>query len=139
MVGKNIFSLLDIFFFNNPYFSLSKVDNNSYYLALVEPTSSHPLQATDDQERHYGKVDMDTKYADVNDDNVKSGDIANTLATIKYDSENVNSVSVDKKDITKLGDIVAKFTSSHPQVQEYFSPQGAQPKQPAYTYGKHLF
>ena len=66
-------------------FSLSGVDNNSYYLVLAEPTSSHPLQATDDQERHYGKVDMDTKYADVNDDNVKSGDIANTLTTIKYD------------------------------------------------------
>ena len=76
---------------------------------------------------------MDTKYADVKENNVKSSDIANTLATIKYDGETVNSESVDKKDNTKLGDIVAKFTSS----QEYLSSEGAQHEQPTYSYGKH--
>ena len=68
---------------------MSGVENNSYYLALVEPTSSQPLKANGDQERHYGKVDMDTKYPDVNDDNddnVESSDIAKTLATIKFNS-----------------------------------------------------
>ena len=103
----------------------------------MEPTLSQTLRANDDQERMYGKVDMDTKYPDVNDNNVKSGDIANTLASIKYDGENFNSVSVYKKDITKLGDIVAKISSSQTQVQEYFSPEGAQTKQASYSYGKH--
>ena len=91
----------------------------------MEPTSSHPLQdnfqPNDDQENNYGKVDMVNKYHDVNDNNVKSGDIANTLATIKSDGETVNGLSVDKKDITKLGDIISKLTSSQPQVQEYCS------------------
>ena len=89
------------------------MENNSYYLALVEPTSSQPLQVNfqpnDDQEKNYGKVDMVNKYHDVNDNNVKSGNIAKTLATIKYDGETVNSVSDDKKGITKLGDIVSKY------------------------------
>ena len=57
--------------------------NNSYYLALVEPTSSHHLQINGDQERHHGKVHMDTKFPDVNDDDVKSSDIGNTEATIQ--------------------------------------------------------
>jgi hypothetical protein len=112
--------------------------NNSYYLALVEPTSSHPLQAdiptNDDQERKDGKVNMDTKYPDVNDNNVKSSDIAKTLATVKYNSETVNSLSGDRKDITKLGDIESKFSSS----QEYFSPEGGHHKQQTYSYGKQF-
>ena len=72
---------------------------------------------------------MDTKYPEVNDNNVKSSEIGNTLAIIKYVVETVNIVSVDKKDITKLGDIVAKFTSFQPLVQEYFSTEEAQTKQ----------
>jgi hypothetical protein len=100
------------------------MENYSFYLALVEPTSSHTLPPNDNQARKYGKSDIDTKYPGVNDNNVKSGDIANTLATIKFDGETDNSVSVDNKDITKLGDIVSRFTSSQPQAQEYFSPEG---------------
>ena len=69
-----------------------------------------------DHERKYGKVDTDTEYPDVNDDSVKSSDIAKTLETIKYDGETVNSLSVDKKDINKLGDIVAMFTSSSTRI-----------------------
>jgi hypothetical protein len=34
------------------------VENNSYYLALIEPTSSHTLQGTDDQEIKQDKVDF---------------------------------------------------------------------------------
>ena len=97
----------------------------------MEPTSSHPLQANGDQEKSLGKVNMDTKYLDVNDNNMKSSDIASTLATIKYDDETFISVSVDTKDITKL-------TSSQPQVQEYVSPEGAHHKQPTYSYGKYV-
>ena len=52
---------------------------------MVEPTSSHPLQANDDQDKRFGKVAMDTKFPNVKDNKVKSGDIANTLTTIKYD------------------------------------------------------
>jgi hypothetical protein len=59
---------------------------------------------------------------------VKFSDIANALATIRFDGETVNSLSVDKKGITKLGDIVATFTSSQPPVPEYFSQEGAQTK-----------
>ena len=55
------------------------------------------------------------------DSDVKSGlensDMAKTLATIKYASDTVNSMSDDKKDISKLGDIVTKFTSTHSQDQ----------------------
>ena len=50
--------------------------------------------------------------------------MANTLATIKYASDIVNSVSGDKKDISMLGDIVTKFTSPHSQDQGPFSPKG---------------
>ena len=50
------------------------------------------------------------------------------LATTKYDGETVNSLSVDRKDIMKVGDIVAKFTSS----LEYFSQEGAQHKKAIY-------
>ena len=108
------------------------MENYSFYLALVEPTSSHTLPPNDNKARKFGKSDIG-----VNDNNVKSGDIANNLATIKFDGETDNSVSVDKKDITKLGDIVAKFTSYHPQVHEYFYPEGAQSNKHTYSYGKH--
>ena len=58
-------------------FRVSGVGNNLYYLAMVLATSSHHLQANEDQERHFGKVAMDTKHSDVNDNNVKSSDIGN--------------------------------------------------------------
>ena len=118
------------------------MENNSYYLALVEPTSSQPLQVNfqpnDDQEK-FDKVDMDTKYPDVSENNMKSAfdpssDIAKTLATIKFDSETVNHLSVDRRDITDLLDIVTKFSSSEPQIQE-----GEQLQPPGYSYGKYSY
>jgi len=105
-------------------------DNNSYYAALVEPTSSQLLRQ--DIKLREGVL-TDTigsvrKYPDLNDDDVNSAfensDIDKTLATIKYASDIVSSVSGDKKDISKLGDIVTKFASSHSQGRGHFSPEG---------------
>ena len=76
--------------------NLSNFKNgNLYYLIIyisvkckIIPTTLHWWsQHHHDHEWKYGKVDMDTKYPDVNDESVKSSDIAKTLETIKYDDD----------------------------------------------------
>ena len=71
--------------------------------------SSQPVQASRQTSDH---VNIAIKYPDVGESDHKDDTVRTML---------VNSLSDDKRDITKLGDIVYKFTSSQPLAQQYTS------------------
>ena len=73
--------------------------------------------------REGGNSDIGSVHVDSDvTSGLENSGMANTLATIKYASDIVNSGN--KKDISKLGDIVTKFASSHSQDRGHFSPEG---------------
>jgi len=109
----------------------SQLHNSSNYAALVEPSSpqqsnfsSQPLHSSQHTraggQKTVGQVNIDTKYPDVMENDLKvpnfNNDGSDGARTVV-----VNSMSDDKKGISKLGEIVSKFTSSIPLAQQYTS------------------